>query len=649
MKSIITPLIQGSLFEEDYLLRTLGSLVTTPEIALTELVANAWDAGATIVDIFIPDEYGSKLIIEDNGTGLTKDQFQGRWMKLGYNRLKHQGKNVIFPKDIDSKRFAYGRNGIGRHGLLCFNNEYSVLTSAEGIKSEFVITTLDENQPFVIKSNTFKKTKQSGTRLEVIVKKNLPKADKILEIISARFLHDPKFIVSINKKSVPLEKLSGLMNSKKLSVGNINLNLHFIDSQKSARSTLYQGIAFWQGGRLVGEPSWILGNEFVLDGRTKYAKRYTVVVETKDLSDYIYGDWTGFKRNEIMNEVYKAVSEYVHEMLSVIASENLEETKEQIKSDFAKDYEFLSPLAKYEVNEAIEGIIISHPTAKQETISLVVETIINLEKTRTGKELLFRLSKLTEDDISGLNELLEKWSIRDALSVLDEIDNRISVVEAIRKLSKDKDVDELHVLHPLVTAARWLFGPEFESAEYSSNSQLHTTVEKVFKNKINKLAFNNHKKRPDIVILQDSTLSITGVESFDNESNLSMVNKILLIELKRGGFKLTRGERNQATGYVEDFMSCGTLIGSPYIDAFVVGDEFSEKIQPITAVINENKVEMGKVRICTFGQLVDTAEKRLFGLRKKLSERYDEVPGLQLFNNQDKQLKVAFPKTGTNN
>ena len=40
----------GSLFEEDYLIRTLGRIAHDPEIALTELVANAWDAGALTVD-----------------------------------------------------------------------------------------------------------------------------------------------------------------------------------------------------------------------------------------------------------------------------------------------------------------------------------------------------------------------------------------------------------------------------------------------------------------------------------------------------------------------------------------------------------------------------------------------------------------------
>lgn len=215
--------LQGSLFEEDYLIRTLGALVHSPEIALTELVANAWDAGATMVDIFIPEDYDQKLTVEDNGTGLTKEQFEQRWMKLGYNRIKHQGKNVLFPPNVEGKRLAYGRNGVGRHGLLCFDKEYTVITNSGGNKSTFVITTQDENQPFVIKEASYDKSTTYGTRLEVVVTKNLPKPDKILEIISARFLHDPKFKVSINKQTVQLEQHSGLIDTTELNIDDITL------------------------------------------------------------------------------------------------------------------------------------------------------------------------------------------------------------------------------------------------------------------------------------------------------------------------------------------------------------------------------------------------------------------------------------------
>jgi hypothetical protein len=544
--------IQGSLFEEDYLVRTLGSLVTQPEIALTELVANAWDAGATQVDIFIPDEKGQKLTIEDNGSGLSKEEFHNRWMKLSYNRLKHQGKMVEFPKGVDLKRYAYGRNGVGRHGLLCFNDEYQVITNKKGTESTFTLTTRSEKQPFIIKSETFKKSTKTGTRLEVVVNKNLPNSSVILEVISARFLHDPKFILSINKKTIQLEEHKGLIESTPIEIGDVKLQVNLIDSKKSRKSTLYQGIAIWQGGRLVGEPSWILGNIMVLDGRSKEAKRYSVVVESTDLADYIREDWTGFKKDVRLDNIYEAINKEVQGMFSKIAKDNIEETTQQIRTQYKKQYNDLSPLAKYEFNEAIQHISISNPTAKEESIALAVETILNLEKTRSGNELLIKLSSMSSEDIEGLNKLLENWSIKDALTVLDEIDKRISVIEAIRKLANDSTVDELHVLHPLVASARWIFGPEYDSPEYSSNSQLQTTVEKVFGKKIEKNAFNNNKKRPDIVVMGSSTFSITGTADFDNENGLSAIKKILIIELKRGGFKLGREERNQAVGYVED-------------------------------------------------------------------------------------------------
>ena len=132
--------------------RTHKSLTANPEIALTELVANAWDAGATQVDITIPSEDGGMLIVKDNGTGLSFDEFQSRWRKLSYNRLSHQGKKVLFPAGILGNRLAFGRNGVGRHGLLCFNDEYTVVSDKNGIRHILEINSTDQD-PINIKSH----------------------------------------------------------------------------------------------------------------------------------------------------------------------------------------------------------------------------------------------------------------------------------------------------------------------------------------------------------------------------------------------------------------------------------------------------------------------------------------------------------------
>ncbi len=52
-------------FEEDYIFRNCRSITTSPDLALTELVANAWDAGAQVVKISLPeaDNTESKIIV----------------------------------------------------------------------------------------------------------------------------------------------------------------------------------------------------------------------------------------------------------------------------------------------------------------------------------------------------------------------------------------------------------------------------------------------------------------------------------------------------------------------------------------------------------------------------------------------------------
>ncbi len=79
-------------FEENYIFRNNRSITSNNDIALTEFVANAWDAGAHNVSITIPYEEHEEIIVEDDGTGMTDEEFHSRWMTLNYDRQKRQGK-----------------------------------------------------------------------------------------------------------------------------------------------------------------------------------------------------------------------------------------------------------------------------------------------------------------------------------------------------------------------------------------------------------------------------------------------------------------------------------------------------------------------------------------------------------------------------
>ena len=196
----------------------------------------------------------------------------------------------------------------------------------------------------------------------------------------------------------------------------------------------------------------------------------------------------------------------------------------------------------------------------------------------------------------------------------------------------DNTTDELHVLHPMIAESRWLFGPEYESSEYIFNRQMKTAVTAIFgEDKFTRIDIND-KKRPDLICMPNSTIGVTGLTDMSDESGLVKVRQLLVIELKKGAFKITREERNQAQGYIEDLAKSTTLGGNCRVIGFVVGDTIADNLTNVSKVEDDKGVVLGTLFTTTYSQLVDTAEKRMFGLRQVLADRYDDVPGMELYN-----------------
>lgn len=88
---------------------------------LGEAISNAWDADARNVRITIDRDKGM-LIIEDDGQGMTEDDFQNKFLKIGYSKRK----NNVSATEIG--RPFIGRKGIGKLALLSCAKRITVLT-----------------------------------------------------------------------------------------------------------------------------------------------------------------------------------------------------------------------------------------------------------------------------------------------------------------------------------------------------------------------------------------------------------------------------------------------------------------------------------------------------------------------------------------
>lgn len=111
-------------------------LVGRHETAVSELVKNAYDADATEVKLIFENAWqeGGKLLIEDNGVGMTRDQLINGFMRLSSSDKIH---NPISDK---FNRTRAGRKGIGRFATQRLGNKLTIVTQTSDFVNAIKIT-----------------------------------------------------------------------------------------------------------------------------------------------------------------------------------------------------------------------------------------------------------------------------------------------------------------------------------------------------------------------------------------------------------------------------------------------------------------------------------------------------------------------------
>lgn len=107
-------------------------LITSPDIAILELVKNSYDAHASKVEITFDDDY---LAIADNGKGMSKDDLINKWLFVAYSAKSDGTEDKSYRSKF--KRHYAGAKGIGRMSCDRLARNLTLTTrSAEENKTE---------------------------------------------------------------------------------------------------------------------------------------------------------------------------------------------------------------------------------------------------------------------------------------------------------------------------------------------------------------------------------------------------------------------------------------------------------------------------------------------------------------------------------
>ena len=110
---------------EGRLLQELGErLVAKPEVALVELIKNAYDADSPSCEVRL-EKAGKILTVADQGHGMTYNEFATKWMRIATSAKVGQRLSRVY------KRRLTGAKGIGRFAVRYLGSHLTLITIAD--------------------------------------------------------------------------------------------------------------------------------------------------------------------------------------------------------------------------------------------------------------------------------------------------------------------------------------------------------------------------------------------------------------------------------------------------------------------------------------------------------------------------------------
>ncbi len=170
--------------------------------ALAELISNAYDADASEVTIDFLEQNGSPkaITITDNGTGMTLNDIQEKFLIIGRNRRKDEG-------DRPSAKFGRlptGKKGLGKLALFGLAEEVTVDTYKAGFRNRFrlnwtdLLASSDTYNPTIdLENEATKQKSKTIIQLSELKRKSPFNLEAIADSLSRIFIVDSNFKINL--------------------------------------------------------------------------------------------------------------------------------------------------------------------------------------------------------------------------------------------------------------------------------------------------------------------------------------------------------------------------------------------------------------------------------------------------------------------
>ncbi len=591
-----------------------------------ELVSNAWDADAHNVNITFNDEEEKEIIISDDGSGMTFDELNSCYLKVGRNRRSDTGKDKT-----PNGRLVLGKKGLGKLSCFGIGKLITITTIKNGIKNQFTMDydeikkhDMEGKYEPIINIYNQHSDEVSGTQIVIqrISRSSCFDAQNIAVDLSKRFrVFSKDFEVKIKhnntKEIIVTNDLYYEKNSEftfefmKDYADKIDKDLIEFAINNNITGKIYtsatplpeykRGIILFARGKLIQENNTFnpRGNDNFFSYMSGYFN-VDFIDENKEI-DYASTDrksiaWDSYD-NEDLLKLKLLLEKVVNKTQLEWRDKRAKNRQDKIK-DLGVDVDVwlksLNPMEK-DIGIKITNAIIKNHDIDISDAKDYITHIQDMFSYQSFKEYAVKLDNLKLLDNESAIKLLNDWHTIESKELAKIAEGRIKTIEQFERYVRE-NASERDVIQKFLKEFPWLLDPKmssFETEVYYSKLLKEKFPDEKLKESNRRIDFlcTNHSgivhiielKRPNIIISCDEILQATDYQSFVAEKFRDDVTKVITY-LISDNYRMDRTSESVAESLAKD----GKVFLKSYSDLLAQAKRYHKEFIQRYEEIQEN-------------------------------------------------------------
>ncbi len=341
----------------------LGENYRSTELAIKELIDNAFDADAERVEVSLPTPLSQEpIVIRDNGTGMTEAEVRHEYLNIASSRVSRKGERTRL-----RNRLVKGRKGIGKFAGLMVASVMEIRTYVRGtetylriLRDELVKAKQDLELVQLPIETRECDPELHGTEI-VLSGINqsfaFPSADRLRRLLVIEYGRSAEFQIFVDGEMVDIEDIPGDNFEHAISLnGGEQAQIRYTIAE--SRSALKEsGIVFRVGGKVVGSPQYFgLDEEETLP--IKLLKRVYGEVQADCLEQDVTADWGSIIDNSLaLREILDQVRPLLETSIGEVYERELDASRTRLKRRINGSLERLPIFRRQQAQRMLDKVI----------------------------------------------------------------------------------------------------------------------------------------------------------------------------------------------------------------------------------------------------------------------------------------------------